>query len=306
MCNKVQPLDFHPVSIEDKARYEACLSASGERGCEYSFANLYMWGEQNLAYANGQAFLFSRFGQYCVYPHPVGEGDISQAIEAILAHAESHGNPCILSGIRPAEREVLERAFPNRFSYSQNVGAHDYVYAIDDLADLAGRKYHAKRNHCKKFETNHPNWRVEALNEKNFYRAEAMILQWYAQKEEATDGNFDMERRAIKRAFEAYHALELEGLLLLSDDEVVAVTIGSRLSRDTVDIHYEKALSGVDGAYAMINREFARYLRERYPEVQYLNREEDMGIEGLRRAKESYYPHHRIEKFKAIPNKDLC
>ena len=77
---------------------------------------------------------------------------------------------------------------------------------------------------------------------------------------------------------------------------MLALTLGSRLSRDTFDVQFEKARADAEGAYPMVNREFARYLRAKYPELRYLDREEDMGLEGLRRAKESYKPHHMVEK----------
>ena len=110
---------------------------------------------------------------------------------------------------------------------------------------------------------------------------------------------------AIDRAFRHFAALDMDGLMLKEGGQVLAVTMGSRLSPDTIDVHFEKAREDVDGAYAAINREFARYLREKYPDVQYLNREDDMGLEGLRKAKLSYQPHHLEEKYWACLMEDL-
>ena len=105
-----------------------------------------------------------------------------------------------------------------------------------------------------------------------------------------------MERAALDRAYRHYSELGLAGLLLLDGDSTLAFTMGSRLSADTLDVHFEKARSDVNGAYTAINYEFARYIRERMPSIAFLDREEDMGLEGLRRAKRSYRPHHMIEK----------
>ena len=88
----------------------------------------------------------------------------------------------------------------------------------------------------------------------------------------------------------------MEGIVLTVGGEVLGFTMASRLSADTFDVHFEKARADVQGAYAAVNCEFANYLREKYPLVKYLDREEDMGLEGLRRAKESYHPHHKVEK----------
>jgi hypothetical protein len=105
-----------------------------------------------------------------------------------------------------------------------------------------------------------------------------------------------MERAAISKALKHYEALGMEGLVLRDGADVLAYTLGSPLSPDTFDIHFEKARPEAEGAYPVINCEFARYLREKYPHIQYLNREDDLGLEGLRKAKLSYYPHHLVEK----------
>jgi hypothetical protein len=123
------------------------------------------------------------------------------------------------------------------------------------------------------------------------------VSEWYARREaENPNGDFHMEKAAIERAFKHFDELEMEGLTLLCGDQVVAFTFGSRLSRNTFDVQFEKARHDVNGAYTAINYYFARYIREKYPEILFLDREEDMGIEGLRRAKRSYRPHHMVEK----------
>ena len=105
-----------------------------------------------------------------------------------------------------------------------------------------------------------------------------------------------MELVALNRAFAHWQELGMEGLVMYVGEQVVAMTMGSRLGDDAVDVHFEKADLDYPGAYAVINRAFARHIREKYPQVKFLNREDDMGIEGLRKAKLSYYPHHMVEK----------
>ena len=109
----------------------------------------------------------------------------------------------------------------------------------------------------------------------------------------------------MAKAFRHFDALALEGLVLLDGDQILAVTMGSRMGPDTFDIHFEKAREDVPGAYNAINCEFARYLRQKYPEVQYLNREDDLGLEGLRKAKLDYRPHHMVEKYWACLKEDM-
>ena len=115
-----------------------------------------------------------------------------------------------------------------------------------------------------------------------------------------------MERSALKKALDHYEELDMEGLLLLDGDTVLAFTMASFLSEDTVDVHFEKANTDAEGAYTAINCLFARYLRSKYPHIRFLNREDDMGLEGLRKAKLSYLPHHMVEKNWACLLEDGC
>ena len=105
-----------------------------------------------------------------------------------------------------------------------------------------------------------------------------------------------MEQAALKKALRDFDELGLEGVLLEDGGELMAFAMGSPLREDTFDIHFEKALDPNDGTYAAINQGFAAYLREKHPQLQWLNREDDMGLEGLRKAKLSYNPHHMLEK----------
>ena len=117
-------------------------------------------------------------------------------------------------------------------------------------------------------------------------------------------GDFHLEQVAITKALRNRDALGMEGLVLLEKGRVIAMTLGSALSEDTFDVHFEKAMDQYMGAYAVINREFARYLKEKYPRLQWLNREDDLGLEGLRKAKLSYCPDRLIEKSWACLKED--
>jgi hypothetical protein len=197
-----------------------------------------------------------------------------------------------------ADQEELENWFPGKFQFKTSRDDFDYVYAIDDLADLRGRKFQKKRNHFNRFRTEHPNYEVRELNACNLHQALSMVDAWYRKRmKEDPEGDYLLENIALARAFQHYGQLNMDGIMLLDGDRVLAVTMGSRLSPDTFDIHFEKAREDVDGAYTVVNQEFARYLRLKYPEVAYLDREDDMGLEGLRKAKLSYNPDHLVEKY---------
>lgn len=298
-------IDFQHLKPEQKAQYDAVLFSCPPRGCEYSFANLSLWGQQNVAFVHGCVAFFSHFHDKHLYPYPIGAGDRKAVLEELLLDARERGIPCHLSGLTAEDCRDLERWFPGRFHLRPSRDDFDYVYAIDDLADLKGRKYQKKRNHTNRFRAEHPNYTAIPLTPENLPAARNMVNNWYRlRQEEDPSGDYLPESIAMHRCFQNYAALGMEGLLLLDGEEVLAVTIGSRMRADTYDIHFEKAREDVTGAYSVINQEFARYLRKKYPELIYLNREDDMGLEGLRKTKESYLPHHMLEKYRARLRED--
>lgn len=298
-------INFTPISLEKKSLYKSYLFDGKERGCEYSFTNLYLWGRQNAAILYDHLVLFSQFNQKSVYPYPIGTGDKKPVLDAIIEDAKERGIPCRITGLNAEEIEFLKELYPNQFHFHTARDSFDYVYDINNLADLAGRKYQRKRNHLNQFKTACPDYTTEPLNEKNLFQVKQMLEKWYEDKlKENPDADFLMEQTALSKALRSYQKLEMEGLVLFYQNEVLAFTLASRLSANTFDVHFEKARWDINGVYAAINYEFARYLRNQYPEIQFLNREEDMGLEGLRKAKERYYPHHMIEKSWACLKED--
>ena len=290
-------IDFQPIRSEDREIYNRYLQSGKARGCEYSFANLYLWGRQKAAVVDGQMVLFSQFNRKTVYPYPAGEGEKKPALEAIIRDSQERGIPCRITGLDSQEIADMEEMFPGQFRFHCDRDSYDYVYDINDLADLKGRKYQRKRNHYNRFRDNFPYYTIEPITGENLPQVKQMLEDWYAQRQEADpDGDYLMEQAAIYKALRHYEQLGLEGIVLVNEDRILAMTIGSRLAPDTFDIHFEKARAEADTAYTVINCEFARYLRARHPEVRFLNREDDLGIEGLRKAKLSYYPHHMVEK----------
>lgn len=290
-------IEFKPIKVENKAEFEKYLFDGTERGCEYTFANMYMWGRQRAAIVEGHLVLFSQFDRKSVYPFPIGKGDKRRVLDAVMNDAKERGVTCRFTGLREHEMDILNELYPDRFHFHCDRASYDYVYDINDLADLKGRKYHSKKNHYNRFCAMYPNHRIEEINDSNIEKVMEMTERWYRERLEAVpESDLEMEQTAIAKAFRRYKELGMDGLVIFDGDDAVAMTMGSPNSDNTIDVHFEKAIAGVDGAYSAINREFAKYIREKYPNIQYLNREEDMGIEGLRKAKESYKPHHLVQK----------
>lgn len=299
-------IDFQRPTPAQKEQYEGLLFACGERGCEYSFANLYMWGRQDVAFLQGCAAFFSHFYGKSVYPYPIGSGDKKAVVEQILLDAKERGIPCRISGITESDRAELESWFPGKFHIRPNRDSFDYVYDIHAMADLRGRKYQGKRNHFNRFCAEHPQHQVIPMTCDQLPQVKEFVDSWYTRRREADpQGDYLLENLAMARAFNHCGEIGMDGILLMDQGEILAVTMGSRLSDNTFDIHFEKALDTVPGAYAAVNCQFARYLRLKYPELAYLNREDDMGLEGLRKAKLSYHPHHMVEKYWAYLQEDI-
>ena len=299
-------IDFRTPQPSDKAWVDALLAQADYRGCDYNFTNLFVWSRaygQEIAQVNGflVTHLCGRMG--CSYMYPAGSGDLAAAIDILAREADERRQPLRLVCLTTRQMEELDRLMPGRFAYEADRDGFDYLYDIDRLADLTGKKLHAKRNHINRFMDNNPSWVYEEITPQTLPECLEMDQEWYrrsmVREGAAEERDLGDEGIALRTAMDHYHALGLEGGLIRVYGEVVAFTMGDRLNSDTYDVHFEKAYGELQGAYAMINREFARWVRAKHPNVRYLNREDDMGVEGLRKAKESYDPDRMVEKYAA-------
>lgn len=300
-------IDFHTPTLADKPWVDACLAQGEYRACEYNFTTLFTWAPGYcITIAKTGEFLTGRLRGHrgCAYLWPAGKGDLSAVLDELEQDAAERGEPFQLVCLTQAEADTLERLRPGQFEFVDDRDGHDYLYEVDKLADLAGRKLHGKRNHCKHFEEANPDWVYEVMTAASVDECMAMDAEWDRRSRiregAGEEEDISNEKKALLLAFHNFEALGLEGGILRVEGQVVAFTMGDRLGSDAFDVHFEKAYSELQGAFAVINREFARHVREAHPEVKYLNREDDMGIEGLRRAKESYYPDLMVEKLMAV------
>lgn len=295
-------IDFQPIASIDKSTYETYLFAEDGKGCEMSYANLNMWGEQKAAILHNHLMFFTQYNNHYFYPFPLGNGDKKIVLDAILEDAKERNISYSISSLTPENAALLETLYPGKFKIHFHRNSFDYVYEIEKLAELKGRKYHRKRNHYNHFCKNFPDFHVESLNTSNLPQVQAFLDEWFQKRlEESPENDYHNEQIALNRCFTDYTRFGMEGLVLFHHTDIFAFTMGSRLSANTFDVHFEKARWDIEGAYTAINCEFAKYIRNKYPEVEFLDREEDLGLEGLRKAKESYFPHHLVEKGVAIP-----
>ena len=293
-------MNFKPISLEDKEWVSKYLKESAYEGCEFSFSTMLMWRNvYNTEVADlGDMLAYRGRGgkKRYVYAFPAGAGDKKAAIERLMAYAKEDGHAFILRGFTKEWAEWLEEQFPDTFEINACRDEWDYVYSVENLSTLAGSKYHGKRNHIARFKDG-GEWTYEKLTSENIEDCRAMSDIWYHAQLEIGNISVLKEKPVLNFALDHMDELDLKVGVLYRDGKVVAFTIGESLTKEMFHVHIEKAYSDIQGAYPMINQQFVLHEMQ---EHLYINREEDDGVEGLRRAKESYYPVKMIEKYRAV------
>lgn len=290
-------LNFRKIIPADRPILEPYLRSAGNRACEDTFPYLCLWGEQNVCTDYDVPLIFGTVDHVTSYALPL-RGDRAALIELLRRDAQARGIPFRLYCLLKDDLDLFETAFPGRFRFLPVREYYDYIYSIDRLCDLHGKSLQSKRNFCNRFEAEHPDYRLLPLTGDLLPRCAAFTSLWYERHGESGE-DYREEQTALERAFADFDALGLEGAVIEDGGMILAYAIGSRISDDTFGIHFEKAMADVPGAYPIINREYARSIRKRHPDVRLLNREDDMGLPGLRKAKESYQPDILLEKWLA-------
>ena len=293
-------IKFKKVELGDRELITEFASASGFRCDEYCFTSMFVWQDYyGLEFGvTGDRLVTRLKGDRPRYSFPLGKGDLYTVIEALREDARRLGFPLSMRGIPKCMLPVLKGLYPGLdFTYDRDES--DYMYSAEKLATLSGKKLHAKRNHINRF-VEQNDWCYEPVTRENLREVVAMTKAWLEQNYREKQREYIGERMALARTFGNFDALGLEGGLIRSGGRVIAYTLGEKLTEDTYVLHFEKAFPDIQGAYAMINRENAKRILENHPEIVYINREEDMGLEGLRKAKESYFPEFLEEKYSAV------
>lgn len=292
-------LDFQPLEIDKIPLCKQYYDYTSAIGCEVNFVSGYLWSrEYMLRVAIFDDTLIKayfrddeRIWGYCL---PSGK-NVGGAIEAALGDARERGQEPMFGYLSKSERDTLEKLYPSRFVFERADDMQDYIYLTRDLALLEGKRYHAKRNHISHFYRENPDAVCVPLDDGNLRDALRVMELWCAEND--VDPGDHGEYAVLIDALEHFHELGMRGAALYVGGEPVAMTLGSEISALCFDINFEKALRGYTGSYAVINNEFAKTLTD----YKYINREEDLGIEGLRKSKLSYYPDIIYDRFEAKP-----
>jgi len=290
---------FKKITLADREWIFPLLAQSDFRAAEYSFANAYNWSAVfNIEVASTHGFLLIRTGEDTKnYLFPAGSGDLKALVQELLNEARAAAQPLVIRDMPIEKKNELEQLFPGVFEFSSNRNNFDYIYLSDDLINLTGKKFQSKRNLVSRFKKTFPTWQYEDITADNLPECVAMNDKWCRLYGCNDNRSLHMETCAVCRALQNFFDEQLLGGLLRVDGEIAAYTVGERLNSDTLIIHIEKAFSETyPGAYQTINREF---VTRHAAGLQYVNREDDAGDEGLRKAKLSYQPVFLLEKYTA-------
>lgn len=290
-------IDFIPIQEKSREEIAGYLKYSDSRSCDMPFATLYLWRDfYQLEYALVDDFLITHScsGDRESFSFPIGKNEPVRAVELLIGHCEEKGIPCLLNSITKKEEKWLKLHFPGQFEVNYNRDYADYIYETEALIALRGKKYHGKKNHINKFMKLY-DWSYEQITDNSLPECLALLDAW-EEENHSDDPELAAEIAVSIAAIRQREFLGLKSGLIRADGRVVAFTLGEEICRDTFCIHVEKACSDVPGAYAMINQQF---LIHEAADYKYVNREDDVGEPGLRKAKLSYHPAFLLEKGQA-------
>lgn len=289
-------IDFKKPTIEDKDAIKKCLSDSSHFACDYSVSNIILWAKvynTEIAFINENLIIRFKNKNKYYFSYPMGKGDISSTFTILLDYCKENNIEFSLNIIEPNMFSEIERIFPGEYSISYDRDNFDYVYSTDELSKLSGKKYHGKKNHINKFVKTYENWIYENINADNILECINMVEEWCVENKCCQDKAKADEICVLINGLKNMEKLGLIGGIIRVEDKIVALTMGEELNKNTFVIHFEKAFTNIQGAYTMINQQFIQHELMGY---EYVNREEDLGLEGLRKAKESYKPIFMVEK----------
>lgn len=291
-------IEFKNITIDSIREINEGLADNKNLCCEYSVGNLFAWNvEDKLQYAfiKKQMVLRMIEGNVAAYSIPNMSSHLRCIIHECLNDAKENNYEFVLRYLSKKMKDKIEILFPNKFIYSYNRDKSDYIYLVKNLTELKGKKYHGKKNHINQFILNN-NFTYEKINQSNIEECRTMKNDW-ARENDKTDDSSQLEIKVVDKMLDHFTDLNLTGGLIRIDGEVRAFTIGEQLSEDTFVTHIEKADGQIRGLYPMINQQFTENELQQFL---YVNREEDLGIPGLRKAKLSYHPEMLWDKYEAM------
>jgi uncharacterized protein len=286
---------FRELLFEDKPLFDAVFTQFPPLISEFTFTNLFIWRhayQTKISQFNHFLCLFLGQGENSFFFPPIGEGDMVKCVQALLqSFKEKEALPKMdrVPEATVAKMDLKREGLMAVFNRDQS----DYIYLTQELIELRGRKLHRKRNHIKQFKEKH-SYQYLPLSKEWIPECLQLETEWCDLRHCEAIPGLANESVAIKEAFTYFEDLGVKGGAILIEGKVEAFAFGEPLNPETVVIHIEKANPAYEGLYPLINQAFLENQWSGYP---YVNREQDLGEEGLRKAKESYFPHQKVNKY---------
>lgn len=294
-----EKIEFHRISLEDQEWMKQRFRETDFKACEFTFANNFIWREVygvEVAQIMGCGVCRCKRNNLWIYSYPFGAGDRKAVIEKLCKICKLKHEKLYLFPLVAEQRQELLQWFPGQFEIDTHRDEYDYIYTYEKLAELKGKKLHGKRNHIARFKDD-ADWSYEPLTEENAGECLAMTQAWEKSRSDKWSTGMQQEMDVLTETLSLFQFLKLTGGVLRKAGKIAAFTIGEPLNSDTYVVHFEKALPDLQGAYPMINQQFVLHECQNF---RYVNREEDTGDPGLRRAKLSYYPDILLKKYVAV------
>lgn len=290
---------FKPLEVQDKELFDDFFRQDTPRISEFTFTNLFIWRHQYhpgwRLWKDCLLLVHQPNGGTPIGLPPVGSGDKSAALDFLSQQLKKQASDVRIC--RVDEDFVKEFVDPEKYECTLDRDNSDYVYLAQDLINLSGRKYHRKKNHLNQFKKNH-RFEYRPLDLDLVERFLNMQETWCQMRECVENPDLLSEDFAVHEALRRFEELDYLGGAIVMNSKVEAFSLGEPLNRETAVIHIEKANPDIPGLYTAINQ---LSCANAWSEMTYINREQDLGSEGLRKAKESYYPHHMVNKYMLVP-----
>lgn len=287
-------LDFHPITIEDKPLFDMIFAKYPIMHSENTFTTLFCWrdyGNYSLAHIRDSLIIRGSTKDYTSYRAPIGPRD-PELLDAVLHLAIQSGDSKPFLVFDPDQLTWIQKLYPH-LTFHPDRNFFDYVYLSEDLANLDGKQYVTIRKQINRFRKKcQPE--TEFLDDANSKEVYDFLVKWCQLRECDKYEILKYEKIALYCAIENRSALGLQGIVIRTRGSVGGIAIYEELNPSTAVVHYEKGLPDCEGIYKEINQKTAEILSNTY---MYINRESDMGMEGLKEAKKRYYPHHMAELY---------
>jgi hypothetical protein len=291
--------DFKPIEMQDKPLFDGFLRKDPPQVSELTFTNLFIWRHHyrpSWFESNGCILIVFHPQKGKTYGLcPFGPGDKKSALDVLCKAIAKQTTDVLIC--RVGEDFVANHVDPLKYEVVPDRDNSDYLYVAEDLVKLSGNKYHRKKNHLNQFIKNNV-FEYHPFDAGLVKRVLGMQEAWCQIRECMEKPELLAEDFAVREALTYFEELGYQGGAILINSVVEAFSLGELLNPDTAVIHIEKANPDIPGLYAAINQLFCL---NAWSKVTYINREQDMGVEGLRKAKESYYPYRMVNKYTVKP-----